>query len=60
VASQAKIAFGDVSDLFCLEAFCPIVIGDAPTSVLGHLTDVSAVSIAPYFLDFLKDANIHE
>jgi hypothetical protein len=56
VAAGAKVAFGDVSDLFCLETFCPLLVNDSPTSALGHLTDVSAASIAPYFLDFLKDS----
>ena len=56
VASLANVAFGDISDLFCLDNFCPLLIKDAPTSAEGHLTDVSAISISPYFLNFLKDA----
>jgi hypothetical protein len=58
VAADSKVAFGDISDLFCLETFCPLLINDAPTSAMGHLTDVSAASIAPYFLDFLRDAKV--
>jgi len=58
VAAEAKVAFGDISDLFCLETFCPLLVNNAPTSALGHLTDVSAASIAPYFLDFLRDAKL--
>jgi hypothetical protein len=58
VAAGAKVAFGDISDLFCLETFCPLLVNNAPTSALGHLTDVSAASIAPYYLDFLRDAKI--
>jgi len=58
VAAAAKVAFGDISDLFCLETFCPLLVNNAPTSALGHLTDVSAASIAPYFLDFLRDAKL--
>jgi len=58
VAAEAKVAFGDISDLFCLQTFCPLLVNNAPTSALGHLTDVSAASIAPYFLDFLRDAKL--
>jgi len=58
VAAGAKVAFGDISDLFCLETFCPLLVNDAPTSALGHLTDVSAASIAPFYLNFLRDAKI--
>jgi hypothetical protein len=58
VAADAKVAFGDISDLFCLDTFCPLLIDDAPTSAMLHLTDVSAASIAPYFLDFLRDAKV--
>lgn len=57
-ATKAGVAFGDLGSLFCLENFCPLVIGDAPTTSRSHLTDVSAASIAPYFLDFLKDAKV--
>jgi hypothetical protein len=56
VANLSHVSFGDISDLFCLETFCPLLINEAPTSAMGHLTDVSAASIAPYFLDFLRDA----
>jgi hypothetical protein len=55
-ATKAGVAFGDISSLYCLDNFCPLVIGDAPTTSRQHLTDVSASSIAPYFLDFLKVA----
>ena len=58
VAAETKVAFGDISDLFCLETFCPLLINDAPTSAMGHLTDVSAAGIEPYFLDFLRDAKV--
>jgi peptidoglycan/LPS O-acetylase OafA/YrhL len=58
VAAGANVAFGDISDLFCLETFCPLLVNNAPTSALGHLTDLSAASIAPYYLDFLEDAKI--
>lgn len=57
-ATKAGVAFGDISALFCLDNFCPLVIADAPTSSRDHLTDVSAASIAPYFLDFLKDTKV--
>lgn len=58
VAAGAKMAFGDISDLFCLETFCPLLVNNAPTSAMGHLTDVSAASIAPYYISFLRDAKI--
>jgi hypothetical protein len=58
VAQKAKVAFATTSDLFCLADFCPMLIKSAPTSAAGHLTDVSAASIAPYFLDFLRDAKV--
>lgn len=58
VAAGAKVAFGDISDLFCLETFCPLLVNNAPTSAMGHLTDVSAASIAPYYISFLRDAKI--
>ena len=58
VAQQAKVAFGDIAKLFCLDTFCPLLIKDAPTAANGHLTDESAASIAPYFLDFLRDAQV--
>lgn len=57
-ATKAGVAFGDLGSLFCLENFCPLVIGDVPTTSKDHLTDVSAASIAPYFLEFLKDAKV--
>ena len=56
VASLANVAFGNISDLFCLDSFCPLLIGNAPTSSQGHLTDASAASIAPYFMAFLEHA----
>jgi hypothetical protein len=34
------------------------MIESAPTSIKGHLTDVSAASIAPYFLAFLENGTI--
>jgi peptidoglycan/LPS O-acetylase OafA/YrhL len=58
VAAMASVAFGDISDLFCLDSVCPLVVFDAPTSASSHLTDVSAASIAPYFLDFLRSSSV--
>ena len=58
VAAASEVSFGDVAALFCLRLVCPAVINNAPTSVLGHLTDVSASSIAPFFLEFLREATV--
>jgi len=58
VASNAGVTFGDISELFCLDRICPLIINDVPTSASSHLTDVSSASIAPYFLDFLRDAKV--
>jgi peptidoglycan/LPS O-acetylase OafA/YrhL len=57
-AQRTGVSFGDLGALFCIANFCPILVGEAPTATRGHLTDVSAASIAPYFLDFLKDAKV--
>jgi hypothetical protein len=57
-SQKAGVAFGDLGSLFCIGNFCPLLIGDAPTTARGHLTDVSASGIAPYFLDFLKGAKV--
>jgi peptidoglycan/LPS O-acetylase OafA/YrhL len=58
VAQGAGIAFADVASLFCIENFCPLVIGDSPIVANVHLTDAAGTQIAPYLLDFLKDSRI--
>jgi hypothetical protein len=58
VAKGAQIQYADVASLFCIKSICPTLIGDAPTSVDYHLTDVAGYGIAPYFLEFLESAQV--
>lgn len=58
VARNADAAYGDLGSLFCVKNYCPLMIGDSPITARGHLTDVAGVQIAPYFLEFLKEATV--
>lgn len=58
VAKNAQVAFGDPGSLYCLDNYCPLIIGDSPVNSRGHLTDAAGFQIAPYFLDFLKAAKV--
>jgi hypothetical protein len=60
VAQNAQVAYADLGSLFCVDNFCPLIIGDSPVTARGHLTDAAGAQIAPYFLDFLKDAKVPE
>jgi peptidoglycan/LPS O-acetylase OafA/YrhL len=58
VAQNAQVAYADLGSMFCTKNFCPLVIGDSPVTAKAHLTDAAGMQIAPYFLDFLKDAKV--
>jgi peptidoglycan/LPS O-acetylase OafA/YrhL len=58
VAQNAKVAFGDVSSLFCIKNYCPLIIGESPITSRDHLTDSASEQIAPFFLAFLRDASV--
>jgi peptidoglycan/LPS O-acetylase OafA/YrhL len=58
VAKAAKVAYGDLGALFCIENYCPLMIGDSPVTARGHLTDAAGAQIAPFFLEFLKSAQV--
>jgi hypothetical protein len=58
VAQGSKVAYGDLGSLFCIRNFCPLIVGDSPVTARGHLTDVAGAQIAPYFLDFLREASV--
>jgi len=58
VAKNSKVAYGDVAELFCVANYCPAIIETSPFSARGHLTDAGGEQIAPYFMDFLKDAKV--
>ena len=58
VATKARVAYADLGSMFCVDNFCPMMIGNAPIFSRGHLTDAAGAQIAPYFMDFLKDAKV--
>jgi hypothetical protein len=58
VAKGAKVAYGDIGSLFCLQSYCPLIIGESPTATRNHLTDAASAQLAPYIMEFLKDSKI--
>jgi hypothetical protein len=58
VAKEAKVGYADLGALFCLQNYCPLIIGDSPTMSRGHITDVAGIQLAPYFMEMLNDSKI--
>jgi len=58
VAKNARVAYADLGSMFCVENYCPLIIGNSPVSARGHLTDSAGTQIAPYFMNFLETAKV--
>lgn len=58
VAKRAKVSYGDIGSMFCINNYCPLIIGESPVTARLHLTDTAGAQIAPYMMDFLLTAKI--